>query len=156
MAEAEMKVALYARVSKKNGARQDSENQLQQLREFCAKNGWKIVAEYVDQASARSGDRPAFQRMFTAASRCQFDLLLFWSLDRLSREGVSGTLRYLETLTSYGVEWKSFTEQYLDSAGVFKDAVLAILATLAKQERIRISASAPSPAWNAPDAKGSG
>ena len=63
----------------------------------------------------------------------QFDLVLFWSLDRLSREGV------LETLSSYGVGWKSFTEQYLDSCGVFRDAVLSILATIAKQERIRLS-----------------
>jgi DNA invertase Pin-like site-specific DNA recombinase len=68
-----------------------------------------------------------------AASMRQFDLVLFWSLDRLSREGV------LETLSSYGVGWKSFTEQYLDSCGVFRDAVLSILATIAKQERIRLS-----------------
>jgi DNA invertase Pin-like site-specific DNA recombinase len=45
----------------------------------------------------------------------------------------------LQTLTSYGVGWKSFTEQYLDSCGVFRDAVLSILATIAKQERIRLS-----------------
>jgi DNA invertase Pin-like site-specific DNA recombinase len=43
------------------------------------------------------------------------------------------------TLTSYGVGWKSYTEQYLDSCGVFRDAVLSILATIAKQERIRLS-----------------
>ena len=42
-------------------------------------------------------------------------------------------------LTSYGVGWRSFTEQYLDSCGVFRDAVLSILATIAQQERIRIS-----------------
>ena len=35
--------------------------------------------------------------------------------------------------------WKSFTEQYLDSCGIFRDAVLSILATIAKQERIRLS-----------------
>ncbi len=29
----------------------------------------------------------------------------------------------------------SFTEQYLDSCGILKDAVLSILATIAKQER---------------------
>jgi DNA invertase Pin-like site-specific DNA recombinase len=37
------------------------------------------------------------------------------------------------------VDWKSFTEQYLDSCGVFRDAVLSILGTIAKQERIRLS-----------------
>jgi DNA invertase Pin-like site-specific DNA recombinase len=65
--------------------------------------------------------------------------VLFWSLDRFSREGVSATLNHLERLTGYGVNWRSFTEEYLDSCGVFRDAVLSILATIAKQERVRRS-----------------
>src|SRR5437660_12892168 len=35
--------------------------------------------------------------------------------------------------------YRSFTEQYLDSCGLFKDAVISILATIAKQERVRLS-----------------
>jgi DNA invertase Pin-like site-specific DNA recombinase len=66
-------------------------------------------------------------------------VLLFWALDRFSREGVVETLIYLQRLTAYGINWRSHTEQYLDSCGVFRDAVLAILAAIAKQERIRIS-----------------
>jgi DNA invertase Pin-like site-specific DNA recombinase len=93
----------------------------------------------VDHASGKTGDRAQFKEMMAAAARHEFDLVLFWSLDRFSREGVLETLQYLRTLTSYGVGWKSFTEQYLDSCGVFRDAVLSILATIAKQERIRLS-----------------
>ena len=77
--------------------------------------------------------------MFRDASQRRFDMLLFWALDRLSREGVLETLQHLNRLTSYGVGWRSFTEQYLDSTGIFRDAVIGILATIAKQERIRIS-----------------
>ena len=40
---------------------------------------------------------------------------------------------------SYGVGYRSITEQYFDSCGIFKDAVIAIVATVAKQERVRIS-----------------
>ncbi len=65
--------------------------------------------------------------------------MLFWSLDRFSREGVLATLQHLQTLTAAGVNWRSFTEQYLDSCGLFQDAVLSILATIAKQERVRRS-----------------
>ena len=65
--------------------------------------------------------------------------MLFWSLDRFSREGVLATLQYLQRLTSYGVGWRSFTEQYLDSCGIFRDAALSILATIAAQERVQIS-----------------
>ena len=42
-------------------------------------------------------------------------------------------------LDDYGVSYKSFTEQYIDSSGIFKDVIIALLSTLAKQERIRIS-----------------
>ena len=66
-------------------------------------------------------------------------VLLFWSLDRLCREGTVETLNHLQRLTSYGVNYRSFTEQYLDSCGIFRDAVLSILATIAQQERVRIS-----------------
>jgi DNA invertase Pin-like site-specific DNA recombinase len=77
--------------------------------------------------------------MFAAASRREFDVVLFWALDRFSREGVLNTLQYLQRLTAWGVGYRSFTEQYLDSCGLFKDAVISILATIAKQERIRLS-----------------
>ncbi|MCU1324872.1 MAG: Resolvase-like protein [Bryobacterales bacterium] len=77
--------------------------------------------------------------MYEDASQRKFDVVLFWSLDRFSREGVRETLNHLERLTSYGVNYRSFTEQYLDSCGMFKDAVLAILAVIAKQERVRLS-----------------
>lgn len=49
------------------------------------------------------------------------------------------TLQYLQRLDSYGVAYRSFTERWLDSLGPFKDVVLALLATLAKQERVRLS-----------------
>jgi DNA invertase Pin-like site-specific DNA recombinase len=133
-----MNVAIYSRVSTRDKG-QDCENQLAQLREFAAKQNWKIVREYVDHVTGSTSDRAEFQQMFLDASQRKFDVLLFWSLDRLSREGVLETLQHLTRLTSYGVAWRSFTEQYLDSTGVFRDAVISILATIAKQERIRLS-----------------
>ncbi len=58
--------------------------------------------------------------------------------DKGSRKSASPTAR-VNRLTSYGVGYRSFTEQYFDSCGIFKDAVIAIIATVAKQERVRIS-----------------
>jgi DNA invertase Pin-like site-specific DNA recombinase len=133
-----MRVALYARVSTKD-KRQDTANQLDQLRQFAATQGWTLVHEYVDRATGKHSDREQFQQMFLDASQRKFDVVLFWSLDRFSREGVRETLNHLQRLNSYGINWRSFTEQYLDSCGIFKDAVLGILATIAKQERVRLS-----------------
>ena len=136
-----MRICLYARVSTKD-KRQDCENQLRELRAYVERkqaDGWTLVEEFVDKASGSGKVRPAFGRMMEAASRNEFDLVLFWSLDRFSREGVLETFQHLQRLTSNGVGWWSYREEYLRSVGVFRDAVLAILAAVAKQERIRIS-----------------
>lgn len=131
-------VALYARVSTRDKG-QDTENQLSEMRAFCARSDWTIAGEYVDQVSGSRSDRAEFQRLFVDAAKRRFDLVLFWSLDRFSREGVLETLQHLQRLTAAGVGYRSYTEQYLDSCGMFREAVLAILATIAKQERVRLS-----------------
>jgi len=132
------RVAIYARVSTKDKG-QEVENQLRQLREFSILQRWSVFREFVDHETGSTNDRAAFQAMFRDASQRKFDVLLFWALDRLSREGVLETLQHLNRLTACGVGYRSFTEQYFDSCGVFKDAVIAIIATVAKQERVRIS-----------------
>ena len=131
-----MRAAIYTRVSTD---KQETENQAIQLRGFAAKQGWQIIREYCDYETGSKSERAEFQRMFEDASKRKFDLLLFWSLDRLSREGAYETLTHLNRLTSYGVGWRSYTEQYLDSTGIFREAVISILAVIAKQERIRRS-----------------
>lgn len=133
-----MKIAIYTRVST---GKQDTENQAVQLREFAQRQHWDVVAEFTDVVSGTKGerDRPQFKRMFESASKREFDLVLFWALDRFSREGVLPTLHHLQRLDSYGVAWRSFTEQYLDSTGLFKDAVISIMATIARQENVRRS-----------------
>jgi DNA invertase Pin-like site-specific DNA recombinase len=129
-----MRTAIYLRVSTD---KQETENQAVQLRDFAAKQGWQIVREYCDYESGSKSDRAEFQRLFDDASRRKFDMVLFWALDRLSREGVLKTLQYLNHLTGYGVGWRSFTQQYLDSTGMFRDAIIGILAALAQQERVQ-------------------
>src|SRR5207253_294260 len=132
-----MKVAIYTRVSGKSN-RQDATNQSLQLIEFCQRQGWEFT-EYTDRMTGTKADRTSFLKMFDDARLKHFDMVLFWALDRFSREGTLKTLEYLQRLDSYGVAWKSFTEQYLDSTGMFRDAVIAILATVAKQEHARLS-----------------
>jgi DNA invertase Pin-like site-specific DNA recombinase len=80
-----MRVALYARVSTTDKG-QDTENQLLQLRRFCETQGWVIAGEYVDRKTGRTSDRDAFQRLFQDSYQKKFDLVLFWALDRFSRE----------------------------------------------------------------------
>jgi DNA invertase Pin-like site-specific DNA recombinase len=134
----QLRCSIYARVSTDDKG-QDPLNQLLQLREFAIRQGWEVVHEYTDEASAKNGDRKGFKALFADAARRRFDVVLFWSLDRLTREGTYKTHVYLRQLSDAGVKFKSFTEQYIDSLGIFGDAIIGILAAMAQQERVRIS-----------------
>src|SRR5438093_3781993 len=131
-------VAIYCRVSTRDKG-QDFTNQLLALRQFALTQGWIIYREYVDQVTGSTDERPQFQQMFQHASQRKFDVLLFWSLDRLSREGVLETLQHLQRLTSSGVAWRSFTEQYLDSTAILREPVIGFLAAIAKHDRIKMA-----------------
>jgi len=131
-------VAIYTRVSTDDKG-QDPLNQLLQLRPFAKKQGWRILHEYVDHATGKTGDREQFRSMMKAASQRRFDVLLFWSLDRLTREGTWMTLSYLRQLAAAGVRFKSYMEQYIDSLGPFSEAILGIIGAIAEQERVRMS-----------------
>jgi DNA invertase Pin-like site-specific DNA recombinase len=133
-----MRVAIYARVSTKDKG-QSTDNQLPDLRAYSQVHGWNIYKEYAEEESGSTANRTEFKKLFADAHQRKFDLVLFWSLDRFSREGALPTLQHLNTLESYGVGYKSYTEQYLDSTGIFKEAVISILAIVAKQERVRLS-----------------
>jgi len=130
--------AIYARVSTRDKG-QTNDNQLLELRAFAERLGYPVYEEYCDQESGGTAERPRFQQLFADAHQRRFQVVLFWSLDRFSREGVGETLNHLQRLHVSGVQFKSFTEQYLDSTGVFRDAIIAILAAIAKQERVRFS-----------------
>jgi len=101
--------------------------------------GWTVVGEFHDQVSGRKADRPQLQAAMEAGRKRKFDVLLFWSLDRLSRQGVLPTLLLLNQLSQYGVKYRSLQEQWIDSLGAFSDAVIGILATVAKFEAERLS-----------------
>ncbi|RZJ58220.1 MAG: recombinase family protein [Hymenobacter sp.] len=132
-----MRVAIYARVSTKDKG-QDPENQLYQLREFAERHG-RIYHVFTDQESGGKAGRSAFQQLLLEAYQQKFDLVVFWRLDRFSREGALATLRYLKELKDHGVNYKSFTEPYLDSLGPFGDVIVSMLATIAAQDLIKIS-----------------
>jgi len=133
-----MKCLIYSRVST---ADQHYENQITQLTEYANKQGWTVTEVKTDTASGSKSmdERQGLKEVFQMAHKKKFDILLFWSLDRFSREGSRKTLEYLTTLDSYGIQWHSYTEQYISSLGIFSDAIISLLSCLAKQERVRIS-----------------
>src|SRR6266446_2280194 len=133
-----IRAAYYLRVKSEA---QELENQRREILPFIDRRGWKLVHTFEDVMSGRKSekDRPSFAAMLKAAHQRKFDILVFWALDRLTREGTRATLNYLQRLESKGVDYVSYQEQWLDSSGPFKDVMISMFATLAKQERARIS-----------------
>src|SRR5215469_15927016 len=143
MPESAHRAGLYLRVSTKtpkNGREQTPENQRKQLLTFAEAMNWRVVAEFEDRESGAKGekDRPGFKALMEAASRREFDVVLTWSLDRFSREGIGKTFDHLRRLGSYGVRFRSFSESFLDTTAEFGELVAAIFAFVASFERRRI------------------
>jgi DNA invertase Pin-like site-specific DNA recombinase len=139
-----MKVALYARVSMDESYDdrrfQDTENQLEPLRDYCKAMSYEIVEEYKDKMSGANPARPEFRRMMADALMRRFSGIVVWKIDRFSREGVMPTLSYIKQLKDRGVWLKSMTESWLDTSqeGI-TEVVLAIMAWMAAEEKKKIS-----------------
>ena len=136
-----MRVAVYARVSTEDRG-QDPENQLRELRDWCANSGHTITGEYVEHRSGRKGadKRKQLAALFEDAAKRKFDLVLFWALDRFSREGMTQTIVHLQRLNSYGVSFHSYTEPHLATDNeLVRNILLALLSSLAKVEAQKIS-----------------
>ena len=134
-----MRISIYARVSK-NDESQDPQNQLQPLRNYAKALGGDIAKEYVDFGSGGgTADRVNFLKMLEDGERREFDLLIIWSLDRFSREGISNVLGYLQRLKKNGIAIKSLQESWLDTRddGIGQ-LLIAVFSWIASQERKRI------------------
>jgi site-specific DNA recombinase len=113
-----IRVVLYARVSSE---RQDVDlsisAQLKNLREYAEKNGFYVVAEYIDVAeSGRTADRPQFRHMIADAKKSNkpFDAVLVWKYSRFARSR-EDSIVFKTMLKKAGVKVISITEPTEDT-----------------------------------------
>jgi DNA invertase Pin-like site-specific DNA recombinase len=135
-----IRVALYGRVSTQDKG-QDPETQLQPLREFARVQGWDVVGEFVDQASAtNSRGRKAWKAVLLAAAQRKIDLVLIWKLDRAFRS-LQDAVSTLTQLRAWKVGLRSYTEPIIDTANgsAVADLMFNILASFAAFERSLIA-----------------
>ena len=79
-----MKVAIYVRVSKSDGS-QDTERQIQDLRQFCQEQQWEVVLEVRENVSGRKKKRAGTEQLIRAAKSNQIQKALVHAVDRLGR-----------------------------------------------------------------------
>ena len=81
-----MTAVIYARYSSDSQREASIEGQLRDCKDYAEHNGIAIVGTYIDRAySAKTDDRPEFQRMVQDSARKIFDAVLVWKLDRFAR-----------------------------------------------------------------------
>lgn len=119
--------ALYARFSCSKQREASIEDQLDECRRWCRREGYAIVAEYADHAmSGRTDDRPEFQRMIANAG--ESDIVLVYMMDRFSRDPFDAPI-YKRELAKKGVRLVSAVEAIPDSPeGIIYEKLLEGLA----------------------------
>ena len=128
-----MNVISYARVS---DSQQNPENQLNELRQVAQRNGWTIIKEYVDHgiSGAKGRDkRPEFDAMLKSAMRKDAELIMFWAVDRASRN-LSHLVEMMEELDSKKVGMY-FHQQAIDTSTPSGRAMIQMAGVFASFER---------------------
>ncbi len=124
-------VAIYARVSTD---KQKVDMQIRELRQFAKRSGWTIYQEYIDQSFTGANiNRPAFRKMMDAAMKRNFNILLVWKLDRLSRS-LKDLINTLDTLGACGVDFISY-DNNLDTSTPTGKLVFQIVGAVAEFEK---------------------
>jgi DNA invertase Pin-like site-specific DNA recombinase len=128
------RVALYARVSTRNG--QSTENQLRELKAVGKRAGWQVVAVYQDEGISGSKGRdarPGLDAMLKAAARREFEQVAAWSVDRLGRS-LTDLLGTLKELHGVGCDLYLHT-QGLDTRTPAGKAMFGMMGVFAEFER---------------------
>ena len=82
-----IRAAAYARYSSDNQREESIDAQLRAIREYCDRNGIRLVKIYTDEArSATTDDRPGFLQMIQDSALGLFDAVIVHKLDRFSRD----------------------------------------------------------------------
>ena len=116
---------IYARYSSDSQREESIEGQLRECKAFAERNGMTILTSYIDRAlSAKTDNRPEFQRMIKDSNKSLFDVVIVWKLDRFARNRYDSA-HYKAILRKNGVKVVSATEPISqDATGILLESLL--------------------------------
>ena len=100
-----MKAVIYARYSSDSQREESIEGQLRECKEYAERNDITVLSTYIDRAlSAKTDNRPDFQRMIKDSAKGLFDIVLVWKLDRFARNRYDSA-HYKAILKKTALRW---------------------------------------------------
>ena len=142
-----IRAAIYARVSRPDEAT-ILENQKEALRRYCESRGFELRPEneYFDVASGGTADRPGFNTLMERVAHPRlrtFDLVVFTSLSRMTRGGISAALDTLRVLEREKAAFHFVDQPILNldsnTPGLARNIIMAVLAAVDEDYRLNIS-----------------
>ena len=120
-----MKAVIYARYSSDNQTEASIEGQLRECMEFAKHAEIDVIGNYIDRAlTAKTDNRPEFQRMIKDSYKHAFDCIIVWKLDRFARNRYDSA-HYKSLLKKNGVKVISAKESIGEgSEGILLESVL--------------------------------
>lgn len=120
-----MEVVIYARYSSKKQNETSIEAQLKECYEFCRKNNYIVIGEYIDEAlTGKNDNRLQFQKMMKDSWQKKFQGIIVYKLDRFARNRYDSAI-YKSKLKKNGVRGYSAIENIGDDAsGILMESVL--------------------------------
>lgn len=120
-----MNAVIYARFSSHAQNEQSIEGQLKVCYEFAERNGYKVIAEYIDRAlSGTTDNRADFLRMIDDSKYGNFNYIIVYQLDRFARNRYDSAT-YKAKLKRNGVRVLSARENITDDAsGILMESLL--------------------------------
>lgn len=120
-----MNGVIYARYSSDNQREESIDGQIRECQEYADKQGITIFGTYIDRAySAKTDNRPEFQRMIKDSAKNLFDVVLVWKLDRFARNRYDSA-NNKNTLRKNGVKVISAKENISDGPeGIILETML--------------------------------
>ncbi len=126
-----MKCAIYVRVSTKT---QDTDNQLQPLKEYAERCGYQVLGIYEDKGvSGVKSSRPSLDMMVLDARRRKFSMILAWSIDRVGRN-MSHLCGFVDEMNQSGINLY-FHTQAIDTTQPIGRMFFHIISSFASFER---------------------
>ena len=137
-----LRVGCYERVSTTEQAMRGFSiaAQIDNLSEYCEKNGMKLVGHYTDEGISGTQPplkRPALHRLLEDVQAGKIDMILFTKLDRWFRS-VKEYFKVQDILDRHGVEWKAIHEDY-DTTTANGRMAITIFMAIAQNERDKAS-----------------